>query len=44
MQNQELKEQLVECLREDYGIEITEGQAEEYLNSLADFFLAFVDD
>lgn len=39
--NQGLIQETIDCFREEDGIVITPEQAEEYLSSFADLFLAF---
>ncbi|MFA5080035.1 MAG: hypothetical protein WC472_00200 [Candidatus Paceibacterota bacterium] len=41
------KELVIKCqeyFKEVYGLDLSEGKADEYLESLADFYLAFVKD
>ncbi len=39
--NQKLVEETIRCFKEENGLDITSEQANEYLNSLANLYLAF---
>ncbi len=39
--SQKLKDRLIDYFKQYYGLEISQEQADEYLNSLADLYLAF---
>ena len=44
MYNQQLKQKLIEYFQESYGVDIPEEKIDQYLDAIADFYIALVDD
>jgi len=44
MYTPKLKRELIEYFRENYSVEVSEEEAERYLDAIADFYISLVDD
>ena len=44
MYSKKLKQELIEYFQESYGVDIPEEKIEPYLDAIADFYIALVDD
>lgn len=44
MYSKKLKQKLIEYFQENYGVDIPEEKVDQYLDSIADFYIALVDD
>jgi actin-like ATPase involved in cell morphogenesis len=44
MYTPKLKKELIEYFRDNYSVEVSEEEAEKYLDAIADFYIALVED